>query len=176
LLLLAAATLWLARTVTGISVKGNGASRHDPDMIVENFTAKQFDKDGALRYTLAARKMVHYPDDDTSHLSDVEFQAFEQNSPPIHATANTGLLTQKGDEVFLRGNVILVKDAGPKSSKLTVRTNYLHVIPDSGIAKTNEPLVLEDAKTVVNADSMLADNKAQTMVLTKVNATYEKKR
>lgn len=175
LLILAGATLWLARTVTGVPARGDGALRHDPDMIVEDFTAKQFDKDGALRYTLAAQKMVHYPDDDTSHLSEVVFQSFEQNSPPIHVTADTGLLTKKGDEVFLRGNVILTKEAGPKSSKLTVRTNYLHIIPDTGIAKTNQPLVLEDAKTVVNASSMTADNKAQTMVLTKVNATYENK-
>jgi lipopolysaccharide export system protein LptC len=175
LLLLAAATLWLARAVTGVPAKSDGASRHDPDMIVENFSAKQFGEDGQVRYTLAARKMIHYPDDDSSHLSDVKFQAFEQGSPPLHATADSALLTQKGDEVFLRGNVILVREGGPKSSELTVRTNYLHIIPDTGIATTDQPLVLEDAKTIVNAASMLANNKTQTITLTRVSATYEKK-
>ena len=175
LLLLAAATLWLAHAVTGVSSKGDGATRHDADMVVENFTAKQFGEDGQVRYILAARKMVHYPDDDTSHLTDVKFQAFEKDNPPMHATADRALLTQKGDEAFMHGNVILIREAGPNSSKLTVRTNYLHIIPDTGVASTDQPLILEDANTIVSATSMLANNKTQTISLTRVSATYEKK-
>ncbi|MES2354720.1 MAG: LPS export ABC transporter periplasmic protein LptC [Pseudomonadota bacterium] len=176
LALLAGATFWLASTVTGIPNKGDGSSRHDPDMIVETFTAKQFGENGQIHYTLAARKMIHYPDDDTSHLTDVKFQSFEPGNPPLHATADTALLTQKGDEVFLRGNVIMIREAGPTSSELTLHTNYLHLIPDSGIAKTDQPLVLKDTKSVINAASMVANHKNQTMTLTRVNATYETKK
>jgi lipopolysaccharide export system protein LptC len=174
LLLLTGVTVWLARTVTELPGKGDANLRHDPDMIVENFIAKQFGKDGHVRFTLAARKMVHYPDDETSHLANVKFEAFEQGKPPMLATADTALLTREGDELFLRGNVVLVRKAGPASSELTVRTNYLHVIPDTGIAKTNQPVVLKDSSTVVNAASMLVNNKSQTMSLTRVNAIYEK--
>lgn len=176
LLLLAGATFWLSRAVTGVPGRGDGAKRHDPDMIVENFAAKQFGEDGQVRYTLAAKKMVHYPDDDTSHLTDVSFNAFEKGDPPFRATADTALLTQKGDEVFLRGNVVMVREAGPTSAELTVRTTYLHIIPDTGIAKTDQPVVLQDATTVVNAASMLANNKTKNIFLTRVNATYEKKK
>lgn len=175
LLLLAGATFWLSRAVTGIPAKSDGDKRHDPDMMVERFTAKQFGIDGKVRYTLSAKKMVHYPDDDTSHLTDVTLQAFEKDQPPLNATADTALLTQKGDEVFLRGNVVMMRVAGPTSSQITVRTNYLHMIPDAGIAKTDEPVIIQDASVVINATSMLANNKTQTIVLTRVNANYEQK-
>ena len=176
LVLFAATTFWLSRTVTGIPGKGDGATRHNPDMMVENFSARQFGLDGRVRYTLSARKMVHYPDDDTSHLTEVTLQSFEKEEPPLKATADTAMLTQKGDEVFLRGNVVMTREAGPDSSKLIVRTEYLHMIPDAGIAKTDQPVVIQDASSTVKAASMLANNKTQTMALTRVNAIYAKQK
>ena len=176
LILFAGTTFWLSRAVTGLPGKGDGATRHDPDMMVENFTAKQFGLDGQVRYTLSAKKMVHYPDDDTSHLTGVTLQSFEKEEPPLKATADTAMLTQKGDEVFLRGNVVMTRAAGPESSELTVRTAYLHVIPDAGIAKTDQPVVIQDAGSIINAASMLANNKTQTLALTGVNAKYAKQK
>jgi lipopolysaccharide export system protein LptC len=176
LVLLAAATFWLSRTVTGLAGKGDGAKRHDPDMMVENFTAKQFGEDGHLRYTLSAKKMIHYPDDDTSHLTEVILKDMENDKPPVTATADTALLTQKGDEVFLRGNVVMIREANKDLSRLVIRTDFLHVIPDTGIAQTDRPVVIEDAKTVIHAASMLANNKTQTISLARVNANYDVKK
>lgn len=172
LVLLTAATFWLSRAVTGLPGKGDGAKRHDPDMIAENFTAKQFGEDGHVRYTLSAKKMIHYPDDDTSHLMEVTLKDMEKDKPPVTATADTALLTQKGDEVFLRGNVVMIREAGGDLSRLVIRTDYLHVIPDTGIAQTDRPVVIEDAKTIIHAASMLINNKAETISLTRVNANY----
>ncbi|MBA2689562.1 MAG: LPS export ABC transporter periplasmic protein LptC [Burkholderiales bacterium] len=174
LLLLAGLTFWLSQAVTGLPDKGNGTKRHDPDMFVDNFTAKQFGADGTVRYTLAARKMVHYPDDDTSHLTDVKFNATETGAPPFTATSDTGVLTQKGEEIFLRGNVILVREAAPPNSRIIVRTSYLHVIPDAGIAQTDQPVELRDASKIINAASMRVNNKIETITLTRVRASYAK--
>ena len=176
LLLLAGLTFWLSRAVTGVPGKGDGAKRHDPDMFAENVNAKQFGVEGSVRYTLSARKMVHYPDDDTSHLSEVRFQATERDALPFSATSDTAWLTQNGDEVFLRGNVVMVREAGPTSSQITVHTTYLHIIPDAGIAETDQPVEIRDASGVVNAASMLANNKLGTIALTQVRAVYAKAR
>lgn len=176
LMLLAAATFWLAQTVTGPPGKGDGAKRHDPDMFVENFTAKQFGVDGSVRYTLTAKKMIHYPDDDTSHLTAVRFNATETGAPPFSATSDTALLTEKGNEIFLRGNVVMVREAAPASSKVTVRTTYLHLIPDDGIAKTDQPVEIQDATTIIHAASLLVNNKIDTITMTRVRASYAKQK
>jgi lipopolysaccharide export system protein LptC len=176
LLLVAALAVWLNSAVQGVPPKSDGSKRHDPDSMVENFVAKQFAPDGRIRYTLAAQKMVHYPDDDTSHLTAPRFEAFEQDTPPLTVSAQTGMLTQKGDEVFLYGDVLMVREATATTPRMTLRTSYMHVIPDSGIAQTDKPVVMEDPTTIVNAAGMLANNKLRTIALTKVKATYVQKK
>lgn len=172
---LAATTIWLSRTVLDFPVRGNGNMRHEPDIIIENFTAKQFSITGDIHYTLSATKMMHYPDDDTAHLTKVNFRAEEPGKPTMNVTADTGILNRKGDEVFLHKNVVLVREAGPNSSKVTMRTSYLHIIPNQDVAQTNKPVVIEDGKGTINATSMVANNKNQTLRLTGVKARYEKK-
>lgn len=172
---LAATTIWLSRTVLDLPARGDGNLRHEPDIIVENFTAKQFSMTGNIHYTLSATKMIHYPDDDTAHLTKVNFRAIEPDKPSMHVTADSGILSRKGDEVFLHDNVVLVREAGPNSSKVTMRTNFLHIIPNQDIAQTNKPVIIEDSKGTINASSMVANNKNQTLRLTGVKARYEKK-
>ena len=68
LVMLAMLSFWLDRTVQPPPPKNDGSSRHDPDYTVENFTATRMGKDGLPRHTLTATRMVHYPDDDSTHL------------------------------------------------------------------------------------------------------------
>ena len=172
LVLIAGVTLWLARTVTGVPPHEDGAKRHDPDMIVESFVAKQFGADGHVRHLLTATKMIHYPDDDSSHLTSVKFSGYEPGDPPVTITADTARLTSKGDEVFLYGNVVMVRAAAGKQSEITVKTTYMHVIPDARLASTDKPVTVEDADTRILAEGMVVDDKARSLAFTKVRATY----
>lgn len=73
LLMLAALTWWLERTV---ELGAAGVQKRDlkgADFRVENFSAMQSGPDGLPRHTLTARKMLHYPDDDSTHLADPTF-------------------------------------------------------------------------------------------------------
>ena len=58
---------------------------------------------------------------------------------------------------------------------MTLRTSYMHIVPDSGIAQTDQPVLMEDANATVQAASMFANNKLQTISLSTVRATYVKK-
>ena len=75
--LLVALTLWLNQLVRAPAARDDGTLRHDPDAIVEKFDAKKFGVDGRVLYTLAAKKMVHYPDDDSALLETLTLEAFE---------------------------------------------------------------------------------------------------
>ena len=59
LAMLVALTLWLNQLVQPGTARADGARRHDPDLMVERFNAKKLGEDGAILYTLAAKKMVH---------------------------------------------------------------------------------------------------------------------
>ncbi len=171
LLLVASITVWLARTVTGVAPRDDGSLRHDPDMIVDEFVATQFGPDGSVRYALTADKMVHYPDDDTSHLSTVRFRGTEPGQPPLTISSDKALMIKKGDEVFLSGNVVMVRDAARDQTAMTLKTDYMDLIPDAGVAKTDRRVTMENASTFIVADGMVANNKTRTLVLRKVHAT-----
>ena len=99
---------------------------------MENFNARKLGEDGRVLYTLAARKMVHYPDDDSALLETVKVEAFEPKQPRMMITADHGRLEQGGERVLIEGNVVIVRDADAKNEAARVTTDKLLVLPDDG--------------------------------------------
>ncbi len=173
--LLAMLTFWLERTVQAPQPKNDGSSRHDPDYTVENFTATRMGLDGLPRHTLAAAKMVHYPDDDTTHLEKPHFTRLEKDRPPLHIQSDRGLLSSEGEHAYFTGNVLVTREATQDKSALTLTTSYLHVIPDQDRALTDKPVNIRNAHTNVNAVGLELNNQTHVMkLLSRVKGEYEK--
>ena len=173
LALLVALTVWLNQLVRAPQARESGALRHDPDAIVENFDARKFGTDGRVLYTLAARKMIHYPDDDTAHLDRVTLEAFEPDQPKMTVTADEGRLERTGDRVWIEGHVVLVREADAKMEAARVTTDRLLVLPDAGIARTTSEVTLDSPSSHVVAQGLELDNKARTLILDRVHAVYK---
>lgn len=174
LLLLLAATYWLNLQVQSPVSTENKNLRHDPDYTIDNFTATTLDERGKIRFVMSAKKMWHYPDDDTTHLEMPKLASLTTDRPPVHMSAQNGELSHKGDEVFLRNDVVIVRPAYANRSELTFTTNYLHVLPNMDIVNTDQPVTVVDARTKHNAVGMELDNKARTIrFLSQVKTVYE---
>lgn len=174
LVLLAMLSFWLDRTVQPAQPKNDGSSRHEPDYTVENFTATRMGVDGLPRHTLAAAKMLHYPDDDTTHLEQPHFTRFESRMAPIHIQSARGLLSKEGEHAHFTGNVVVKRDALGGKSALTLTTSYLHVIPDKDLALTDKPVNIRDARTNIDAVGLELNNKTHVMKLfSRVKGRYE---
>ena len=171
--LLVALTLWLNYLVQAPGKRADGALRHDPDLVVENFSARALGVDGRVLYTLDARKMVHYPDDDSALLETVKLQSFEPKQPTMTATADHGRLEQGGDRVWIEGNVVVVRDAAARGESARLTTDKLLVLPDEGIARTSSPVTLSSPSGRVEATGMEINNRARTLRLDRVRATYK---
>jgi lipopolysaccharide export system protein LptC len=170
---LAALAFWLNDVVQSARVTPVGPPRHDPDYLLGRFTARQLAIDGTLRYTLAARKMVHYSDDDATRLEQVEFAAYEPGQPPVKVVSDFALLTSKADEVFFSGDVLLRREGVAKDPPLTIRTTYLHAVPETGMVDTDKAVVAEQGRDVVNASAMTLNSKTRHLELLHVKATYQ---
>jgi lipopolysaccharide export system protein LptC len=173
LALLVGLTFWLNQLVQPAAARNDGAMRHDPDLIVEKFNARKLGEDGNVLYTLAADRMVHYPDDDSAHLQVVRLEAFEPKQPKMTATADRGRLEQGGDRVFVEGNVVVIREADAKVGEARLTTEKLLLLPDAGIARTREPVMLETPEGRARAVGMELDNHARTIKLERVHATYK---
>jgi lipopolysaccharide export system protein LptC len=172
LALMVALTVWLNQLVQAPAGR-SGKLRHDPDVVVEKFNARKLGEDGRVLYTLVARKMVHYPDDDSALLEDVTVEAFEPKQPKLTATADQGRLEKGGDVVQIEGNVVVIRDADGKDPAARFTTDRLTVLPDAGIARTSSEVTLVSANGRTVATGMEIDNRARTLKLERVHATYK---
>jgi lipopolysaccharide export system protein LptC len=173
----AAVTVWLDRQVQPPESGSNGKARHDPDYIVDNFTVTRIGPDGAVRYKLNARRMQHYPDDDTTTLDAPKLVNFRGAGVTVTATAKTATLSSNGENAYLNDDVRLVRSAYGNHSELTVLTTWLHVIPDDGIAKTDKPVRIRDANTLITSDGLEFDNDSHILkLLSNVRGRYEQRK
>ncbi len=166
-------TVWLNQLVQAPVGRADGSLRHDPDLIVESFNAKKLGLDGRVLYTLAARKMVHYPDDDSALLESVTLEAFEPRQPKMTLTADRGRLEQKGERVWIEGNVVITRDGDAKNESARLMTDKLLVLPDDGIARTRSQVRMESASGNAVAAGLELDNRARTLKLDRVRVTYK---
>lgn len=174
LLLLLAATYWLNQQVQPLPPKSDSNKRHDPDFIVSKFVATTLNQQGVKRFIMSAAEMMHYPDDDSTHLREPQLTSFYADRPPVNIFARRGKVSSKGDEVFLHDEVKLVRAPGAAQSRMTLITAYLHVVPDRDWADTDRPITLTDAHNTINAVGMQFDNKARTIkLLAQVRSRYE---
>jgi lipopolysaccharide export system protein LptC len=172
LALLVGLTLWLNQLVQAPVARADGATRHDPDLMVEKFNARKLGEDGRVLYTLAAKKMVHYPDDDSALLESLTLEAFEPRQPRMTITADNGRLEQGGDRVLIEGNVIVLREPDAKNGPVRLTTDKLLVFPDTGIASTTSEVTMTSATGRAVAAGLEVDNKARTLKLDRVRATF----
>jgi lipopolysaccharide export system protein LptC len=159
------------------AVAGPGNTRHDPDYIVDNFTVTRIGPDGIVRYKLNARRMQHYPDDDTTVLDAPNFVNYRAGGVTVTARSKTATVSSNGENAYLSDDVRLTRSAYGKHSELTMLTTWLHVIPDGGFAKTDKPVRITDASTVITSDGLEFNNETRILkLLSNVRGRYEKSR
>lgn len=171
--MLAALTFWLDQIVQPPE-RSIGASRNDPDYIVNNLSAVTLSKTGTANYTLSAAKMVHYPDGDTTILATPKFVSYGAARAPLTITASEAVVSANGQHVYFQDNVRVTRAAHGANSELVVRTAFLHVIPDEKLAMTDRMVTITDAATTVTAEGLEIDNDTRVIkLLSNVRGTYD---
>jgi lipopolysaccharide export system protein LptC len=165
LLGLLGATYWLNQQVLPEPAKPDSRKRHDPDAIIENFTATKLNDQGVPNFIMAAKKLLHYPDDDSTSLEMPYITMLSAGQPAIYAIAKNGAISSKGDVVLLHDDVEVLREASPQQSGLTLQTDYLNIIPDESLANTDRAVTIVDAHNIVHATGMEMNNKTRTLKL-----------
>jgi lipopolysaccharide export system protein LptC len=174
--LLAIITFWINLAVEQQGPKIDGSNRHDPDYTMNNFVTTQTDITGKLRYVLAAKEMLHYPDDDSTVLQRPRFTQYTTDKPYTQIEGLRGYISSDGEEIELVDNVKIVRQAFEGKGEMQLRTEKLIILPNQDLAKTNTPVVITQApKTVIHGTGMIFDKKNQTMkLLSRVKVHYER--
>ena len=171
---MAGLTYWLERVIEANTPDLVGPSRSDPDFIVNDISATSLDQAGKAEYRLTAKKMMHYPDDDATLVTEPRFVSYSGAEAPVSITAKQGVVSSKGDHVYFQDDVRVVRAAYDDQSALTLRTSFLHVIPDAHVAKTDRKVTIIDDATVVTAVGLELNTESRELkLLSNVQGTFE---
>jgi lipopolysaccharide export system protein LptC len=171
--LLATMSFWLDRKVQPPAHRPDGSTRHDPDFIVEGFSAVKMNPDGTRRYALAAKRMVHFPDDNSTQLELPRLVYFDYQRAPVTIRSETAEAVQGGGDVFFRGDVQIIRAAYASNAELGVFTSFLHVIPDKDLAKTDKPVRMVEGNSTASSVGLEFNNATREIkLLSEVKASY----
>lgn len=162
MLLLAMLTLWLVRTIAPSNAPAP-AINHDPDYVVDKLSLLRLSVEGTPRYLLTADKMVHFPNDDSSHLERPTLRQLQPDKPELRFSAARGIVTAGGDVVHLRDDVEILRagkarGGGTRGEDLRITTSYLRLLPDADRADTTAAVVITQGKSTLMGKGMEYDN------------------
>jgi lipopolysaccharide export system protein LptC len=143
MLSLALLTLYLEHA-TRVEEKPSALRRHDPDYIVSQFTTTTYNAHGQTLSMLAAARMVHFPDDDSTELVAPRVVQSKPDEPRVTVRADRGTLSREGDEVFLYDNVVLTREADAQSPEARMTTSFLHIVRDRSLVRTDREVRFEE--------------------------------
>lgn len=110
-------------------------NRHDPDYYIENFVATGLDKNGQRRFVIKAKRMAHFPDDDTALFDSPIIVQYEEGLAPRHTYADSGWMNSTGDEVLMTGNVKVVVEADSRGPGGTIESKRMRVLLDKSTSE-----------------------------------------
>jgi lipopolysaccharide export system protein LptC len=165
MLALAALSFWLERTVREEEGAHPSLRRHDPDYIVDNLNHTRYNAQGAIESTLAAVKMLHYPDDESTDLVAPRVVQSKPNEPRVTLTAERGTLSQDGEEVFLYDNVLVVREGNAERPETRMRTSFMHVVQSQSVIRTDRDVVITEDDRVLSGRGMEYRNDTKEMFL-----------
>ncbi|HEX4927125.1 MAG TPA: LPS export ABC transporter periplasmic protein LptC [Burkholderiales bacterium] len=143
MLSLALLTMWLEHAVR-VEEKPAPLRRHDPDYVVSNFTTTTYDPNGKVESILAAARMIHFPDDDSTDLVEPRVIQAKPDQPRVSVRAERGTLSREGDEIFLYDNVVLTREADAATPEGRMTTSFLHILRDRGLVRTDREVHFEE--------------------------------
>jgi lipopolysaccharide export system protein LptC len=161
---LALLSFWLERTLRE-EQKPPSLRRHDPDFLVENFTLSKFNAAGALEATLAAAKMVHYPDDNSTELLAPRIVHSKPGEPRLRLSAERGTLSHDGEEVFLYGDVQLLREGGAGYAEARMHTSFLHLVSGKSLVRTDREVTIAEPERLLSARGMEYRNDTRELFL-----------
>ena len=164
MLALALLTFYLERTVREDD-SPPALRRHDPDYLVTNVTTTTYNRAGAAETIMSAAQMVHYPDDDTTELFSPRVVQAKPNEPRLTMRAERGQLSRDGDEIFLYGSVLLVREATPEKPEGRMTTEFLHILRDRSLVRSDRPVKFVEGGRSLTGRGMEYNNESRELLL-----------
>jgi len=111
---------------------------HSADYFSTGYYKKEMDQQGLLKSELNAKKMIHYADDQTTHLESPVMTLYNADAPPWVIHSETAILEADGDHLQLLGKVLVSREGAGKIRPFKLSTSRLKVQLSKNYAETTK--------------------------------------
>jgi len=199
LIILLLGSLWFLERLSVDTVKREGSmQQQESDYVIDDFTTTSMDKTGWPQYRLDAKRMVHYPDTDTSELEKpyliffnakihdksihdgskripLDHEKISPDYPAWHAESEQGRILGNGKVIFLLGKVHLWKNNNTGTMEIDMRTRDLRILPDLSYGETDEMIIIRTATSETRSIGMRTHIRpSRVELLSGVETIYQK--
>ncbi|MEX1167255.1 MAG: LPS export ABC transporter periplasmic protein LptC [Hydrogenophaga sp.] len=158
MMMLALASYWLLRaTPEPPQPEPERAVTHEPDYYMRRFSVKIFSPNGTLNSEMHGTEATHFPDTETVVIDNARVRSFNANRQLSTATAKQVTANGAGTEFELKGDAVVVRQAGrsptgKRLSRLEFHGEQLSVSTQPEVVTSDRPVLL-----VRDADQITGD-------------------
>lgn len=138
LLIIAGVTGWLAQRLTPPVEPVDPKAKGKVDYYSVNLLRTTADEAGKTKNVLYAEKLTHFENDDHSELEKPVMTIFAGDGPPWVVHGEHGTVSSRGTEVFLKGPVLVLRDADQSGRTVRAETSNVKILPDENYGETND--------------------------------------
>lgn len=166
---LALGTYYLAEVSSRKVVQATKAAPTEPDFYVTGFALVKVDSLGQPALKITAKKMTHFPAQDTSEFEEPVATTLNPNQPSLMISAKKAVMkevnTDKPSLLVLSENVRIERKATAQRPALLVQSEQITVNPDTQTASSALEVKITNGNTTMTAIGFELDNNKQKLNL-----------
>ncbi|MBT3826916.1 MAG: LPS export ABC transporter periplasmic protein LptC [Nitrosomonadales bacterium] len=170
------ASFWLKEEVVKEYKNSTTTKNSGPSFFLNKFNSTRTDEDGNLQNSLQAEYMKHYKDQDKTTLIKPFYTKYKNKNKHSTIYSDVGEVRDKGEEIILRENAILVRLPTKTKKVLKLFTHELNIYSELDVVTSQKAVkMIQEPNIEINGIGMKYDNKEGILkLLSKVKVHYEK--
>ncbi|KAF1019304.1 MAG: Lipopolysaccharide export system protein LptC [Paracidovorax wautersii] len=168
---LALSTFWLVSNTPGpVDASRPQAVRSDPDYRMQNFAMRTYGADGHLKTEIKGDQGRHFPDTDRLEVDEARIRGYDAAGQLMTATARQAISLQGGDEVELRKDAVVVREAGPNvqgqmQPRMEFHGDELRAFPSDNKVQSDLPVLIIRGQDRITANRLDYDHNTRVVDL-----------
>ena len=174
--IVALASFWLKEEVINEYKNFKLSKNSGPSFFLKDFDSTKTDKDGNLQFSLQAEYMKHFKGKDKTSLLKPFYTKYKNKKKHSTIYSDVGEINDKGEQIILKENAILVRLPTKTKKVLKLFTHELNIYSELDVVTSQKAVkMIQEPNIEIDGIGMKYDNKDGILkLLSNVKVRYEK--
>tara|TARA_B100000767_G_scaffold241539_1_gene238082 strand:- start:175 stop:768 length:594 start_codon:yes stop_codon:yes gene_type:complete len=174
--IVALASFWLKEEVINEYKNFKLSKNSGPSFFLKDFDSTKTDKEGNLQFSLQAEYMKHFKGKDKTSLLKPFYTKYKNKKKHSTIYSDVGEINDKGEQIILKENAILVRLPTKTKKVLKLFTHELNIYSELDVVTSQKAVkMIQEPNIEIDGIGMKYDNKDGILkLLSNVKVRYEK--